>query len=90
MERINVLITNISNLSYRDGDDLPFTYIEEGTGASTKAFITNEAPIELLINHLQKQGEKLDHIILIASEFVRKPIGKKLEDSFDQYFSGDD
>lgn len=90
MERINVLITNISNLSYRDGDDLPFTYIEEGTGASTKAFMTNEAPIELLINHLQKQGEKLDHIILIASEFVRKPIGKKLEDSFDQYFSGDD
>lgn len=90
MERINVLITNISNLSYRDGDDLPFTYIEEGTGASTKAFMTNEAPIELLINHLQKQGEKLNHIILIASEFVRKPIGKKLEDSFNQYFSGDD
>lgn len=90
MERKNVLITNISLLFHSPNNDYPITYVEEGTGASTTAFMTNEAPIKLLINHLQKQGEKLDQIIFIVSKSVKKNIGEKLEKNFAEYFLGDE
>lgn len=73
---INIMITNVSVINRY----LKNEYTDEsGQYADITGYITNEAPIKYLMQKLNATDEKLDKLILIASDDVNQKVEIKLQ-----------
>lgn len=70
-DTLNVLITNVSTVSMRDGKTTSRDYLD-GSGNSFCGQMTNEAPIKSIIKRLEDTQNHLDAIIFIVSDTVQK------------------
>lgn len=64
---VNIMITLVSKYSGKTNPDL---YVDEAC-QEYQGIMTNEAPIESVMNHLNEAGSKLDTLILIESTSVK-------------------
>lgn len=67
---VNILITNVSTISLRDGKTSTRRY-EDENGNLFEGEMTNEAPIKSIAYRLGKKGYYLNKILFIASDTVR-------------------
>ena len=73
---VNIMITNVSVINRY----LKNEYTDEsGQYADITGYITNEAPIKYLMQKLNATDEKLDKLILIASDDVNQKVEIKLQ-----------
>lgn len=73
---INIMITNVSVINRY----LKNEYTDEsGQYADITGYITNEAPVKYLMQKLNATDEKLDKLILIASDDVNQKVEIKLQ-----------
>ncbi len=70
---MNIAITNVSNISKRDGKIELKNYVDQ-EGNRFKGIMTNEAPLKSLLKRLSDRGDKLDRILYIESDLAREPI----------------
>ena len=75
-QNINIMITNVSVINRY----LKNEYTDEsGQYADITGYITNEAPVKYLMQKLNATDEKLDKLILIASDDVNQKVEIKLQ-----------
>lgn len=73
---VNIMITNVSVINRY----LKNEYTDEsGQYADITGYITNEAPVKYLMQKLNATDEKLDKLILIASDDVNQKVEIKLQ-----------
>ena len=73
-DTINILITNVSTLSIRDDGEIQnkTRVYKDEKGYIFSGKMTNEAPIKSIAYRLAKEGYRLDKILFIESDKVRK------------------
>lgn len=77
---INVLITNISkvNTASNFNDDMLNRYQDDyAHGERIGGFMTNTPPIKSLMLRLNDQNQKLDYVLSITSDMVRKAVNRQ-------------
>ena len=71
----NVLLLCLSMVNIKNGQESKYEYYGEGEPKGlVKGFLTNEAPAKSIIRRLDAAGERLDDIVVICSESVRRPV----------------
>lgn len=71
----NVLLLCLSMTKVKDGKDGLYLYAQnEEEGNIVEGYLTNEAPAKSILQKLNAMGERLDDIIIICSESVRRPV----------------
>ena len=74
-QKENVLLLCLSKLSQKPFEITDYAFIcENGSRVSFTGIMTNEAPVKAVISELASKGERLDRIVIICSDDVRKTV----------------